>query len=47
MNKLVAGTGQTQRPWEDMNSGVIRSPIPPELLGTATISPDGAFDNFW
>lgn len=27
-----------------MNSGTIRAPIPPEELGTATITPDGAFE---
>lgn len=31
-------------PWAAMNSGTIREPIPPEELGTATISPDGAFE---
>ncbi|MGF1619085.1 MAG: DUF3604 domain-containing protein [Rhodomicrobiaceae bacterium] len=32
------------QPWEDMDSGVIRHAIAPEDLGTATITPDGAFE---
>lgn len=31
-------------PSTGMNSGTIRAPIPPEELGTATISPDGEFE---
>lgn len=31
-------------PWLAMNSGTIRQPIPPEELGTAVLSPDGAFE---
>ena len=31
-------------PWGAMNSGTIRAPIPPEELGTATITPDGEFE---
>ena len=31
-------------PWADVDSGVIRHALPAELLGTATISPDGAFE---
>ncbi len=29
------------RPWLEINSGVIRDAIPPELLGSATITPEG------
>ncbi len=32
------------RPWEDMDSGVIRHAMAPEDLGTATITPDCAFE---
>ena len=31
-------------PRDAMNSGTIRAPIPPEELGTATITPDGEFE---
>lgn len=31
-------------PWADINSGVLRHAIPVEQLGTATISPDGEFE---
>lgn len=44
MNKTVPVSGETERPWEDMNSGVIRTAIAPDRLGTATISPDGKFE---
>ncbi len=32
------------RPWEAMNSGVIRQPIDPSLLGHVEISPTGRFE---
>ncbi len=31
-------------PWTDIDSGVVRHAIPVEQLGTATITPDGAFE---
>ncbi len=44
MNKMNGKIAATQRPWEDINSGVIRTAIEPELLGTATITPSGSFE---
>ena len=44
MNKNAGKLQVAERPWEDMNSGTIRTAIAPELLGTATITPDGAFE---
>lgn len=32
------------RPWEEMNSGVLRQPIRPDQLGHAEISPKGRFE---
>ena len=34
----------TRRPWAELNSGVLRAPIPPHHLGTAVIEPAGAFE---
>ncbi len=31
-------------PWAAVNSGTIRTPVPPEALGTATVTPDGDFE---
>jgi len=31
-------------PWAAMNSGTIRAPVPPEELGSVTVTPDGAFE---
>jgi len=31
-------------PWAEVNNGTIRAPIPPEELGTATITPEGEFE---
>ncbi len=33
-----------ERPWEAIDSGVIRHAIAPELLGTAALTPSGAFE---
>lgn len=44
MNKNAGKLKSGARPWEAMNSGTIRAPIAPELLGTATISPGGVFE---
>ncbi|MFV0475836.1 MAG: DUF3604 domain-containing protein [Pikeienuella sp.] len=37
-------TAPTARPWEDMNSGVIREAIPRHQLGHAEITPSGRFE---
>ena len=34
----------TDTPWTDINSGVVRHAIPVDQLGSATITPDGAFE---
>lgn len=34
----------TDTPWTDINSGVVRHAIPAEQLGTASITPEGAFE---
>lgn len=44
MNKVVRKSQGQDRPWEDLNSGVIQSAIGPELLGTAKISPAGCLE---
>ncbi len=31
-------------PWAEVNSGTIRAPVPPEELGSATVTPDGDFE---
>jgi hypothetical protein len=31
-------------PWAAVNSGTIRAPVPPDELGTATVTPDGDFE---
>jgi len=31
-------------PWAEVNSGTIRAPVPPEQLGTATVTPAGEFE---
>lgn len=44
MSKRPDGCGAAQRPWEHMDSGVIRAPIGPDLLGTAVVEPSGDFE---
>ena len=38
------GSKTARRPWEDIDSGVIRHAIPPSRLGHAEISPTGRFE---
>ena len=44
MTNHTAPTGRDGRPWQDMNSGVMREPIAPSALGHATITPSGRFE---
>jgi hypothetical protein len=44
MTDRCAAEPQTDRPWEDMDSGVIRHAIPTSQLGRAEISPAGRFE---
>ncbi len=44
MSASVPVTDRQDRPWEAMNSGVIRDPIDQSLLGHAEITPAGAFE---
>tara|TARA_R110002020_G_scaffold20374_67_gene69782 strand:+ start:6998 stop:9325 length:2328 start_codon:yes stop_codon:yes gene_type:complete len=44
MTDRCAAEPQTDRPWEDMDSGVIRHAIPTSQLGRAEISPTGRFE---
>ncbi|MEQ8333914.1 DUF3604 domain-containing protein [Nisaea sp.] len=44
MTNHTAPTGRDGRPWQDINSGVMREPIAPSALGHATITPDGRFE---
>ena len=41
---MVTGRSGDDAPWAAVNSGVIRSPIGDEHLGTATLEPKGAFE---
>ncbi|POF34607.1 PHP domain-containing protein [Roseibium marinum] len=43
MSVSPSATDCQDRPWEAMNSGVIRDPIAPSLLGHAAITPAGEF----
>ena len=44
MTKQPEYDPDTRRPWEEMNSGVIRNAIAPSQLGHARIEPAGAFE---
>ena len=44
MTKQTSMTGREDRPWQDMNSGVMRAPIAPSALGHAEITPSGRFE---
>ncbi|WP_193188166.1 DUF3604 domain-containing protein [Nisaea sediminum] len=44
MNEQAATAGHGNRPWEDMNSGVILAPIAESDLGHAAITPSGSFE---
>ena len=41
---MTTGRDGGDAPWAAVNSGVIRSPIGDEHLGTATLEPKGAFE---
>ncbi|MEO4042275.1 DUF3604 domain-containing protein [Hoeflea sp. CAU 1731] len=44
MTKNAIENHEDARPWATVNSGVIRSPIEPSVLGHAEISPSGEFE---